>query len=132
MLEAFAWLGDAIASSTAGADTANSAKSTLPEAEKSVDKKLADMRSPFALSAKLEEWLSRAEKDCTAEDLLQQFYALDLPSWDHYTHLRLAYILLLKHGRREGTSPSRFRAIELMLTPFTQAKTRSSEDSKTT
>lgn len=62
------------------------------------------MRSPTALSKKFEEWLSRAEKDVPAETFLEQFYAYDLPNWDHYTHLRLAYILLLKHGRREGTS----------------------------
>ncbi|OAG07863.1 uncharacterized protein CC84DRAFT_1161920 [Paraphaeosphaeria sporulosa] len=98
--EAFAWLGDAIAPPPA--ETPSSAKPTLPETEKAIGTKLADMRSPSALAAKLDDWLRRAEKDGPAEDLLQQFYARDLPSWDHYTHLRLAYVLLLKHGRREG------------------------------
>ncbi|KAL5416308.1 hypothetical protein PMIN04_008202 [Paraphaeosphaeria minitans] len=100
LLEAFAWLGDAIASPPT--ETPGVIKSTVPETEKAIDNKLADMRSPSALAAKLEEWLSRAEKDVPAEDLLQQFYTRELPSWDHYTHLRLAYILLLKHGRRQG------------------------------
>ncbi len=27
-------------------------------------------------------------------------YTLD--NWDHYTHLRIAFVLLQKHGRREG------------------------------
>lgn len=64
---------------------------------------VADMRSPAALSAKLENWLNRADTDLTTpEELLRQFYAFDLPSWDHYIHLRLAYTLLLKYGRKEG------------------------------
>ncbi|KAL1610477.1 hypothetical protein SLS60_002145 [Paraconiothyrium brasiliense] len=77
-------------------------KPTTSEVNKPVEKMLTDMRSPEVLSRKLEEWLSRAEKDVPAEELVQRLYALALPSWDHYTHLRLAYILLLKYGRRQG------------------------------
>ncbi|KAK5658175.1 hypothetical protein OQA88_2148 [Cercophora sp. LCS_1] len=93
MQEAFAWLAEAIAPKISG---------TAKTQEKPVGAVLADMRSPDALSAKLEEWLSRAEKDVSADELLKQFYALDLPSWDHYVHVRLAYVLLVKRGRREG------------------------------
>jgi hypothetical protein len=97
--EAFAWLGNAIATSSANANT----PPTSSPQKKPVEAMLSDMRSPAALSAKLEDWLSRAEHDpMTADELLQRLYAVDLPSWDHYTHLRLAYILLLKHGRRQG------------------------------
>ncbi|KAK1749899.1 ADP-ribosylation factor family-domain-containing protein [Echria macrotheca] len=93
--EAFAWLGAAIESSAQKTETVMQ--------KKPVEDVLTDMRSPAALSAKLEDWLTRAEIDpLDAEELLRQFYALNLPSWDHYTHLRLAYTLLLKHGRREG------------------------------
>ena len=61
------------------------------------------MRSPAALSAKLKSCLCRAEADpVDAEKLLHQLYALDLVSWDHYTHLRLAYILLLKQWKETG------------------------------
>jgi hypothetical protein len=102
LAEAFAWLGDAIASPAAG--ISNRSTPALSEAQKSVDMQLTDMRSPLALSAELENWLGRAEKDSTAEDLLQQFYAFDLPNWDHYTRIRLIYILLSKYGRRQGTS----------------------------
>ncbi|KAK0612191.1 P-loop containing nucleoside triphosphate hydrolase protein [Immersiella caudata] len=92
---AFTWLNEAVAPPKI---------ETLTEAKKKpVEDVLSDMRSPAALSAKLESWLSKAEEDpVTAEHLLNQFEALDLPSWDHYTHLRLAYILLLKYGRRVG------------------------------
>ena len=95
--EAFTWLTEA---------TAPPKIETLSEPKKKpVQDVLSDMRSPAALSAKLDSWLSRADEDpATAEELLKQFEALDLPSWDHYTHLRLAYILLLKYGRRVGMS----------------------------
>jgi len=97
LAEAFSWLGEAI---SAEDETTKNAK---PHTLETAQDLLADMRSPAALSAKLETWLARAEADlATGEELLQQFYAHDLPSWDHYTHLRLAYILLLKHGRRVG------------------------------
>ncbi|KAJ4349618.1 uncharacterized protein N0V89_008234 [Didymosphaeria variabile] len=98
--EAFAWLGDAITSAATGGP--NNSETTTLETKKPVEKILAEMRSPVALSGNLEEWLLRAEKDIPAETLVQKFYTLDLPSWDHYTHLRLAYILLLKFGRRQG------------------------------
>ncbi|KAF2444626.1 P-loop containing nucleoside triphosphate hydrolase protein [Karstenula rhodostoma CBS 690.94] len=96
LTEAFAWLSDALPS------TSDAAPPTPSEAEKTTANNLAALRSPSALSTTLESWLARAEKDIPPETLLERFYALDLDSWDHYTHLRLAYILLLTHGRREG------------------------------
>lgn len=36
------------------------------------------------------------------EEFLAKLRDFTLDSWDHYTHLRLAFILLNKHGRREG------------------------------
>ncbi|KAM7206123.1 P-loop containing nucleoside triphosphate hydrolase protein [Naviculisporaceae sp. PSN 640] len=95
--EAFAWLVNAIGSEK------SLTQDVATNTTKRIEDMVADMRSPAALSAKLESWLSRAETDpVTPEELLQQFYAFDLPRWDHYTHLRLAYTLLLKYGRKEG------------------------------
>jgi hypothetical protein len=102
LAEAFAWLDDAIASPAA--EIPNGITPGLSGAQKSPKKKFGEMRSPVALSAELENWLARAGKDDTVEALLQRFYAFDLPTWDHYTRIRLAYILLSKHGRRQGTS----------------------------
>lgn len=107
LAEAFAWLADALA------ETPNTAHPTLPKAEKSTADNLVALRSPTALSTTLESWLARAEKDIPAESLLTRFEALDLDTWDHYTHLRLCYILLLKHGRREGPS------IRSLISPLT-------------
>jgi len=52
------------------------------------------------LEKKMEFWLSRP--DLPAQEFLQSLYDYTLDSWDHYTHLRIAYVLLEKYGRREG------------------------------
>ncbi|KAJ7474841.1 ADP-ribosylation factor [Mycena latifolia] len=61
-----------------------------------------DPRSVEALESKLEAWLSRAETDTPPDEFLRQFETLALPAWDHYTHIRLAYLLLTIHGRQKG------------------------------
>jgi hypothetical protein len=33
---------------------------------------------------------------------LKQFFNLELPSWDHYTHVRLAFVILTVFGRQKG------------------------------
>lgn len=45
----------------------------------------------------LEEWLSRVDNEDDA--FIAQLVDLSLTCWDHYTHLRIAYVLLTKHGR---------------------------------
>lgn len=110
--EAFAWLAEVIATSRA----MSSGEAQSRGSEKCVETMLSDLRAPATLAAKLEEWVARAESDDTAEELLRRFYALDLPQWDHYIHLRLAYILLLKHGRREGSSSSPASPVHSFLT----------------
>ena len=46
------------------------------------------------------EWLERVDED---DDLfLQKLADATLDSWDHRTHLRIAWLLLSRHGRREG------------------------------
>jgi ADP-ribosylation factor protein 1 len=41
-------------------------------------------------------------EDGDDEEFLTQLANYTLDSWDHYTHLRIAFILLNQHGRREG------------------------------
>ncbi|KAK4207851.1 ADP-ribosylation factor family-domain-containing protein, partial [Rhypophila decipiens] len=103
LAEAFAWLGDAITA----ASTSFSSPTETRKKENQVttaEEIISNMRSPEILSAKLEDWLARADRDpiTSGEELLRRFYAFDLPSWDHYIHLRLAFVLLVKYGRREG------------------------------
>jgi len=52
------------------------------------------------LELQLEEWLNR--EDDPDEEFLSKLRDFTLDSWDHYTHLRIAFILLNKHGRRDG------------------------------
>ena len=55
---------------------------------------------PPAQEQLLHEWLERY--DAPDDDFLQQFNAYTLDKWDHYTHLRIAWLLLTRHGRKQG------------------------------
>ncbi|CAK5262182.1 unnamed protein product [Mycena citricolor] len=57
-----------------------------------------------SIEDKLSSWLARWEEDSSCDEFLSQFEQRCLPAWDHYTHVRLAYLLLLKHGRQKGES----------------------------
>jgi len=62
-----------------------------------------NLREQSFLSDKLESWLTRIETDLDPEEFHTKFRSFTLPSWDHYTHIRIAYIMLTKFGRKEGT-----------------------------
>ncbi|KAJ6471873.1 ADP-ribosylation factor [Mycena sanguinolenta] len=89
--EAFGWLLEAIETARAGQPPASAPAAVMP-----------NPHSAAALESKLEAWLVRSENDSTAEEFLQQFETLTLPAWDHYTHIRIAYLLLVIHGRQKG------------------------------
>ncbi|KAG2016463.1 ADP-ribosylation factor [Coprinopsis cinerea AmutBmut pab1-1] len=59
-------------------------------------------RQPSALSKRLETWLHQTEVDSPPDEFISQFKSYSLPSWDHYTHIRIAYLLLMAHGRQKG------------------------------
>jgi hypothetical protein len=48
----------------------------------------------------MSEWLEREDED--DDVFLQQLEDATLDKWDHRTHLRIAWLLLGRHGRREG------------------------------
>lgn len=52
------------------------------------------------LEALLLEWLERP--DLPSNEFLLQLEEATLDVWDHYTHLRIAWLFLTKHGRRVG------------------------------
>ncbi|KNC97698.1 small GTP-binding protein domain [Spizellomyces punctatus DAOM BR117] len=56
--------------------------------------------STTSLSTKLEEWLLR--QDDPDDVFLSQLDACTLDTWDHYTHLRIAYLYLTREGRQKG------------------------------
>ncbi|KAF6744944.1 ADP-ribosylation factor [Ephemerocybe angulata] len=98
--EAFSWLALAL-------DIAKTTKKVSevsgepPARQKSPSQKL-NLREPNVLAKKLGEWLQRTESDSSPEELIEQFNAYSLPSWDHYTHIRLAFVILAAHGRQKG------------------------------
>ena len=62
--------------------------------------------------ALLVEWLQRVDDD--DDVFLQKLEDATLELWDHYTHLRIAYLNLSRHGRRVGMS-NIFRSIQSFI-----------------
>jgi len=61
----------------------------------------------------LKEWLQREDGD---DDIfLTQLADYTLDNWDHRTHLRIAWLLLKRHGRHEGM-PKIFNGIRTFIT----------------
>ncbi|KAJ7062176.1 hypothetical protein C8F01DRAFT_1251995 [Mycena amicta] len=79
--------------------------------------------SPDNLEKTLNAWVERADADTDLpyEIFMQQFTDVALPSWDHYTHVRLAYLVLFIHGRQKGKN-SIFDGIERYIARSTQTR----------
>lgn len=92
--EAFDWLALAIQISKSG-----KLKGVI---QKELDPALLDPRSQTTIMQKLDSWLTRTETDIGVEEFIDKFRSFSLPSWDHYTHIRIAYVYLTKYGRQEG------------------------------
>ncbi|KAK0475528.1 ADP-ribosylation factor [Armillaria novae-zelandiae] len=54
------------------------------------------------LDRKLSTWLARTETDTPPEEFISQFLSVNLSTWDHYTHIRIAYVILTTYGRQKG------------------------------
>ena len=52
------------------------------------------------LEQMLFDWIERV--DLTEDEFLAQLEDAILEEWDHYTHLRIAWINLTRHGRKNG------------------------------
>ncbi|KAJ7231282.1 ADP-ribosylation factor family-domain-containing protein [Mycena haematopus] len=80
-------------------------------------------RAPNVLEERLPSWLARAESDSPATEFLHQFDTINLPAWDHYTHIRIAYLLLTEYGRQKGKDRI-FQGIERYIQQSKQTKGR--------
>jgi ADP-ribosylation factor protein 1 len=49
-----------------------------------------------------QEWTTRV--DCPEDEFLSLLSSYQLDIWDHYTHVRIAWVLLHRHGIQEGFS----------------------------
>jgi hypothetical protein len=92
--EAFNWLGGVLKSRPA-----NTSDSIQPSSVAARDRS-----SPSIFSDRFESFLKRAAVDDVTDphDFLEKFRSFSLPSWDHYTHIRLAFLILTIYGRQKG------------------------------
>ena len=74
------------------------------------------------MEALLSEWLHRIDE--SDDDFLGKLYDCSLESWDHRTHLRIAWLLLGRLGRREGMNKT-FESIKHFIE--TSPRTRGRE-----
>ncbi|KAJ3485155.1 hypothetical protein NLJ89_g11923 [Agrocybe chaxingu] len=116
LLEAFDWFRLALEISKSGPS------SPLPSG------KLAKLEAhnpgeASSLAQKLGSWLEKAETDVSSEEFLEKFRSFSLPSWDHYTHIRIAYVVLTKYGRKEGKDII-FKGLEEYIKNSTQTRGR--------
>ncbi|KAG6840114.1 hypothetical protein C0991_008904 [Blastosporella zonata] len=109
--EAFEWLRYALDNASAGRKTPG-VQATLP-----------DPREASLLKGKIESWVARAETENSPNQFISQFHSLSLPAWDHYTHIRIAFLLLTTYGRQKGKDMV-FEGIERYITESPQARGR--------
>jgi ADP-ribosylation factor 1/2 len=81
---------------------ATAAVSTIEEGDKGSGEGKGVVNTPPKSKQELlmEEWLSR--EDEPDDEFLEKLRNYTLDSWDHRTHLRIAWILLTRHGRKEA------------------------------
>ncbi|KAF7377772.1 ADP-ribosylation factor [Mycena sanguinolenta] len=107
--DAFGWLLMALESTRQGKPISTQPAKVIPA------------RTPSVLEERLPSWLIRAESDSPAKEFLHQFDAIKLPAWDHYTHIRIAYLLLTEYGRQKDKI---FEGIERYIQQSDQTKGR--------
>jgi len=110
--DAFEWFLFALQNSSAGNVTQSLTTQTT-----------LDPRSPTALEEKFNSWLGRVENDSDPQEFIAQFHSLSLPAWDHYTHIRIAFVLLSTYGRQKGKDMI-FEGIEKYIAQSPQTRGR--------
>jgi len=88
----------------------------------SVSKKPAESEADAAARKQEElllEWLEREDEE--DEEFLAKFADYTLDSWDHRTHLRIAWLMFKRHGRREGM-PKIFSGIKSFIENSSRTK----------
>ncbi|KAF6765434.1 ADP-ribosylation factor [Ephemerocybe angulata] len=116
--EAFDWLALALDI----AKTTKKGSGPAPVVQSGTSTSRPNLREPSLLAKKLEEWLHRTESDSSPEDFIVQFTTYTLPTWDHYTHIRLAFLILAADGRQKGKD-SLFTGLASYIAHNTQNQT---------
>ncbi|KAJ6475768.1 ADP-ribosylation factor [Mycena vitilis] len=112
--DAFGWLLMALESARKGPSNTHAVLSP---------KSATTPRAPSVAEERLPSWLTRAENDSPAAVFLHQFETIGLPTWDHYTHIRIAYLMLTQYGRQKGKDKI-FKGIERYIKESAQTRGR--------
>lgn len=105
ILPAFTWLHKQIkypCTEPAEARRVDSGPSSFVAETKASQPNEFDPRSPEVLSERVTSWILRAADDIPDPEFLEQFRTYTLTAWDHYTHIRIAYVILTTFGRQKG------------------------------
>nr|AOC97518.1 Arf family protein [Volvariella volvacea] len=114
--EAFGWLSIALQATVSKKPNAASAPGIDTE------QITQNPHSSDPLLQRISDWVVRSDSDSSSpEEFLSQFENLQLPSWDHYTHIRIAYIILTLYGRQKGKDMI-FEGIEKYITQSSQTR----------
>nr|AOC97524.1 Arf family protein [Volvariella volvacea] len=114
--EAFGWLSVAL-------QAAASKKPNPAPVPVDTDSQINNPRSSDPLLQRISDWVVRSDSDSSPDEFLSQFHNLQLPSWDHYTHIRIAYVVLTKYGRQKGKDMI-FEGLEKYITQSPQTRTK--------
>jgi small GTP-binding protein len=110
LYEGLGWLVEALhgkATDISGAETSEAVADPLPSSSTT-----STAESATEKPSVLEEWLTRVDDD--DDSFLQRLEDLTLDNWDHYTHLRIAYVLLKRLGRSQAM-PRIFHLIKTFI-----------------
>lgn len=118
LVEGMSWLANVLINNKT--DGRLTSSSSVPRRSQQVTKPPESEEDK--LSALLEEWLAREDED--DETFLTKLQNFTLDSWDHRTHLRIAFIILRRDGRVLGL-PKIFHLIQQFIenSPRTQRGT---------
>lgn len=131
MTEGLDWLHDALLRPRGSTRSSSSLPPPPPGGDAASEGAVAQLspaeQEAQRLEALLLEWLDR--EDVPAEVFLSQVADASLDVWDHYTHLRIAWLNLTLHGRRDGMEKI-FTSIESFIKR--SPRTRRSDTSRGT
>ena len=119
------WLHDALLQTRPSLSGSSSSQPPPPpppdESTTSSNELTAEEQQAKRLEELLLEWLDR--DDIPPDMFLQHLEDATLDIWDHYTHLRIAWLFMTRHGRRVGMDKI-FHSIESFIerSPRTKRK----------
>lgn len=107
LMEGFQWLNTALLGHTNSSTNLYVPSSLTLASNNDSSIKLQMSWSEYAANKQMKksakvDYISRASSDISEDLFLAQLNDYSLNIWDHYTHLRLAWIFISKHGFEDG------------------------------